>query len=68
MASDAPVPTPVYGGYTFSEIAMGTWNTCGLTAGTADLYCWGADVYAQLGQGSAGDYSSPTPLLVTGQP
>src|SRR5437660_1556184 len=56
-------PVAVAGAITFSELSAGGEYSCGLTAGGL-LYCWGSDVYGQLGNGSTSE--SPVPVLVTG--
>jgi alpha-tubulin suppressor-like RCC1 family protein len=35
---------------TITALAAGTWHTCGLADGA--VYCWGANVYGQLGNGT----------------
>jgi len=60
-------PAVVSGGLVFASIApsVGGWHTCGLTtAGIA--YCWGFDVFGQLGNAST--QSSGVPVQVVGQP
>lgn len=43
-------PTPVAGGKTFMRIVTGANHTCALTSdGVA--WCWGADLFSQLGRG-----------------
>jgi alpha-tubulin suppressor-like RCC1 family protein len=69
------VPTAVVGGHTFSSISAGRMHTCGIDV-TGDTWCWGWDVYGQLGAGVTGSdrckffYSnepcSGTPLKVAG--
>ena len=50
--TNSPVPpVAVSGGVTFATISSGQSHTCGLTpAGTA--YCWGDNIFGQLGVGS----------------
>jgi alpha-tubulin suppressor-like RCC1 family protein len=63
-----PVPGPVGGGHTFTQIAAGGFNighTCALTAdGTA--YCWGDNEDGQLGIGSTDLDAHPIPAEVAG--
>lgn len=49
------------GGLTFAAISAGTAHTCGLTAG-GETYCWGFNLYGQLGTG--GTEGATTPVLV----
>ena len=47
------VPVAVSGGRTYTALVVGQVHTCGLaTGGTA--YCWGWNVYGQLGDGTSG--------------
>src|SRR5205807_767760 len=57
------VPVPVTEGLTFSGVSAGDLHTCGLTTGGL-VYCWGSDVYGQLGNCSTSD--GPVPVLVAG--
>jgi alpha-tubulin suppressor-like RCC1 family protein len=69
------VPTAVIGGHTFSSISAGRMHTCGIDK-VGDAWCWGWDVWGQLGAGVTGTdrcsffYSnepcSATPLKVAG--
>jgi alpha-tubulin suppressor-like RCC1 family protein len=57
----------------FTQIATGGQQTCGIT-GTQRLYCWGSDIYGNLGVGNAssdcqaqiGGRCSTVPIPVTG--
>ncbi|WP_445258251.1 cutinase family protein [Nocardioides aurantiacus] len=52
-------PTLVTGGQRWRTVAAGSLSTCGVqTDGTA--WCWGANDFGQLGQGSTTDRSVPT--------
>ncbi len=56
-------PLLVLGGLTFRSLSTGTSHTCGVTAG-GKAYCWGANTFGQLGDGSTDDRSRP--VLVAG--
>lgn len=47
-----PRPTPVVGGHTFIQLAVGASHTCGLTA-DGRAWCWGLNWYGQLGSARA---------------
>jgi alpha-tubulin suppressor-like RCC1 family protein len=53
--TDRFVPTPVAGGHMFQSIERGSsdYHTCGLTTAGA-AYCWGLNMYGQLGTTSTG--------------
>jgi alpha-tubulin suppressor-like RCC1 family protein/uncharacterized protein YjdB len=63
--NDPCVRTPVQAapGMTFVDIATYRVHTCALTAEGA-VYCWGSNLYGQLGDGST--EGGPTPRLVQG--
>jgi alpha-tubulin suppressor-like RCC1 family protein len=42
-----PTPTPVVGGHNFQALAAGQYHACALTV-AGEMYCWGANGYAQL--------------------
>lgn len=46
----------------FIQVAAGKRHSCGLT-GSGVAYCWGQDLYAQLGNGS-NDLDQPSPVAV----
>jgi len=53
-----PAPTRVVGGQEFVEITAGRYHTCGVTVSAA-VYCWGANSYGQLGDGTTASRTSP---------
>jgi alpha-tubulin suppressor-like RCC1 family protein len=59
----SPVPVVISDQLGLVSITAGWYHTCGLTArGTA--YCWGFNMYGQLGDGSTTNRT--TPVAVTG--
>jgi alpha-tubulin suppressor-like RCC1 family protein len=46
---------------TWALLSAGAWHTCGLTPGGA-AYCWGWNLYGQLGNGALIDASAPLPV------
>jgi alpha-tubulin suppressor-like RCC1 family protein len=57
------VPVLVSGGHTWRALTVGLEFSCGIT--TSDtVYCWGANTFGQLGNGTTTD--SPVPVQVTG--
>jgi alpha-tubulin suppressor-like RCC1 family protein len=61
--SPSPVDTStIQGNKAFVELTAGAEHTCGLTADGA-AYCWGWDLYGQLGNGGTGQNAqSPSPV------
>ena len=57
-------PVPVAGGLRFAAIGAGFYHTCGLTT-DGDIYCWGDNLYGQLGIDFTAQ-NSPLPVLVRG--
>ena len=60
-------PLPVAGGHIFTAVSAGERFTCALTAGVGPAaggpaYCWGLNAGGQLGNGSTGNDSVPTPV------
>jgi len=57
--SNSNVPAAVSGSHTFASVnAGGEFHSCGMTtAGTA--YCWGFNLYGQLGNGANADANVP---------
>jgi alpha-tubulin suppressor-like RCC1 family protein len=58
-------PVPVSGGLRFATITAGARHTCGRTEVTNVLYCWGANDFGQLGDGTT--LHRLTPVKVSGQ-
>ena len=63
--TDQSIPTAVSGGHTFTSITAGRRHTCALTADGVG-YCWGENVFGQLGTGSATSTPVPAPTAVSG--
>lgn len=65
------VPAAVQGGVVFGAIALslasGDPHTCGV-ATNQQLYCWGSNVYGQLGNGSTSSAARTTPLAIGSLP
>jgi len=60
-------PEPVFGGLEFVSVSGGADHTCGVTT-AGEAYCWGRNLFGQLGNGSAGsDQDTNTPSLVVGE-
>ena len=57
------VPVLVTGGHSWRALAVGLEFTCGITTDDA-VYCWGANGFGQLGNGST--TNSSVPVLVSG--
>lgn len=57
--TDVPAPVLVAGGLRFVTISAGRRHTCGL-ADDARVYCWGANDYGALGDGTTHDRGAPT--------
>jgi len=60
---DSPVPVPVTGGHTFTSLEAGNSHACG-RATDGLFYCWGTNVFGQLGIGTltVGSYE-PVPVF-----
>jgi adhesin/invasin len=65
------VPAAVQGGVSFASIwlslAVGDPHTCAV-AGNQQLYCWGSNLYGQLGNGSTSTAARTTPLAIGSLP
>jgi alpha-tubulin suppressor-like RCC1 family protein len=56
-----PERVPLPDGQTFVSLTAGGGHTCGLTAG-GRAYCWGSNGNGQLGDGTTGHRTRPTPV------
>jgi alpha-tubulin suppressor-like RCC1 family protein len=57
------LPTPVLGGRRFRQLDTGGFHTCGLTDPDRKLYCWGANRYGQLGDGTKTTRTRPVAVF-----
>jgi len=66
--TDRNVPTlvSVSGGLTFSTISAGSYHTCGVASGTFAAWCWGYNLWGQLGNNSTTNRNVPTLVSVSG--
>jgi alpha-tubulin suppressor-like RCC1 family protein len=63
--TNSSVPVAVSGGHTFASLgAGGGFHSCGVTT-TGEAYCWGHNIYGQLGDGGTNTNSS-VPLAISG--
>jgi alpha-tubulin suppressor-like RCC1 family protein len=58
-------PLPVSGGLVFATLTVGAQHSCGRTDDTDELYCWGENMFGQLGDGTA--IRRLAPVKVSGQ-
>lgn len=61
-AGNQPDPVAVNGGGTWLSISTGTSNTCGTKSDNTG-WCWGSDLYGELGNGAAGTADAPTSIV-----
>lgn len=54
----------VLSGKTVTKITMGTWHACAIADGKP--YCWGSNLYMQLGNGNRAESSRPVEVNVGG--
>ena len=52
------VPAKVAGGARFASVSLGGVHSCGRTSG-GQAWCWGRNVYGQLGDGTTTDRDTP---------
>jgi alpha-tubulin suppressor-like RCC1 family protein len=52
-------PVAVGGGLHFSQVSAGGWHACGVTT-SATTYCWGANGFGTLGDGTTTERHNPT--------
>jgi alpha-tubulin suppressor-like RCC1 family protein len=62
VGGNSTVPVAVSGGLQFQQLSIGLRSICGVaTDGTT--YCWGSNIFAQLGNGAiGGNVSAPQPV------
>jgi alpha-tubulin suppressor-like RCC1 family protein len=64
-ASNAPTcttaPAAVIGGHLFGSVSAGGGHTCALRR-SGNLFCWGANLAGQLGDGTVQDATQPAPV------
>src|SRR5919202_30849 len=63
-APERPAAAVASATLTFIQVAAGLSHSCGLTTDSL-AYCWGWNIFGQLGDGTTGD-GSITPTLVGG--
>jgi alpha-tubulin suppressor-like RCC1 family protein len=63
--NSSATPITVSGAHTFSVLAAGEWETCGLTQ-NGDAWCWGNGFGGEIGNGS--DTNATVPAAVSGGP
>jgi alpha-tubulin suppressor-like RCC1 family protein len=51
-------PAQVVGGLQFTSLTAGEYHSCGLD-GSGTAYCWGYNIYGQLGSGSTANAAQP---------
>jgi alpha-tubulin suppressor-like RCC1 family protein len=67
-ADHSTTPVAVSGLSTVDSIALGAWHSCAFITPTSSnpaIYCWGANDFGQIGNGSSTSASSRTPARVS---
>jgi len=66
--TQAPIPplAPVAGGHAFATVSEGVFGGCGLDTG-GQAWCWGANLFGELGIGGQVDTVAVAPLAVSGR-
>ena len=63
--ASSTVPVEVSGAMTWRELQVGVWSVCGI-ASDKTAWCWGANRYATIGDGSTTDRWVPTKAVLGG--
>jgi len=66
VGTNRSAPVDVSGGRAFTALVAGSNHTCGLVSG-GTTYCWGSNLFGQLGDGTSGYGTDRTaPVAVSG--
>lgn len=67
VARSSPTRVSVPVGLEFSEVEAGAYNSCGLTSGGREIWCWGdiAPIEPTVAARGVGGNSAPTPMRLT---
>ncbi|MBX3146264.1 MAG: Ig-like domain-containing protein [Gemmatimonadales bacterium] len=60
--AESLVPTPVAGGFTFSQVSSGFHHACGIT-NNGEAYCWGGNAFGEIGSGSLSSARTPVRVI-----
>ena len=58
-------PVAVTGDLTFRALDTGSAHSCGLTFASGSAYCWGANTFGQIGDGTTTDRHAPVAVSTT---